>query len=123
MEELSKKSGVNLEGLKKQLDQWNKAVETKNDTQFGRTDQQWKLSQGPWYMIKMEPWNNLSCGGVRVNEDLQVLGWDLKPVNHFYAAGETVAGVHGAFYCGGNACGFAHTSGYVAGRNVMGKKA
>lgn len=123
LEELSKKSGVNLEGLKKQLDQWNKAVETKNDTQFGRTDQQWKLSQGPWYMIKMEPWNNLSCGGVRVNEDLQVLGWDLKPVNHFYAAGETVAGVHGAFYCGGNACGFAHTSGYVAGRNVMGKKA
>ncbi|WP_435865592.1 hypothetical protein, partial [Turicimonas muris] len=47
----------------------------------------------------------------------------LKQVNHFYAAGETVAGVHGAFYCGGNACGFAHTSGYVAGRNVMGKKA
>ena len=40
----------------------------------------------------------------------------------FYAAGETVAGVHGAFYCGGNACGFAHTSGYMAGKYVTGYK-
>ena len=39
-----------------------------------------------------------------------------------YAAGETVAGVHGAFYCGGNACGFAHTSGYMAGQIAMGRK-
>ena len=66
---------------------------------------------------------NLSCGGVRVTDNLEVLGWDLKPVKGFYAAGETVAGVHGAFYCGGNACGFAHTSGFMAGKFVMGKKA
>ena len=39
------------------------------------------LGKGPYYMLRMEPWNNLSCGGVRVNEDLQVLGWDMKPVN------------------------------------------
>ena len=38
-----------------------------------------------------------------------------------FSAGETVAGVHGAFYCGGNACGFAHTSGYMAGQIVMGR--
>lgn len=122
LDELCQKSGIKLDGLKAQIDQWNKAVETKNDTQFGRTDQEFKIGEGPYYLIKMEPWNNLSCGGVRVNEDLQVLGWDLKPINHFYAAGECVAGVHGAYYCGGNACGFAHTSGWVAGQKVMGKK-
>ncbi len=121
LEELCQKSGVKLEGLKKQLEIWNKAVETKNDTQFGRTDQEWKLEKGPWYMIRMESWNNLSCGGVRVTEDMQVLGWDLKPVNGLYAGGETVAGVHGAYYLGGNACGFAHTSGWIAGRRIMGK--
>lgn len=119
LEELCEKSGMNLAGLKEQIEVWNKAVETKNDAQFGRTDQQWKIGKGPYYMIRMFPWNNLSCGGVRVTEDFQVIGWDMKPVNHFYAAGETVAGVHGAFYCGGNACGFAHTSGYVAGQNVV----
>ena len=122
IEELCEKSGVNLEGLKDQLAVWNKAVETKVDNQFGRTDQQWKLEQGPWRMIRMFPWNNLSCGGLRVTEEFQVLGWDMKPVNGFYAAGETVAGVHGAFYCGGNACGFAHTSGFMAGRYVTGYK-
>ena len=124
LEELCQKSGIKLEGLKKQLAVWNKAVETKNDLQFGRKDQTVKISeQGPYYMVRMEPWNNLSCGGVRVTDNLEVLGWDLKPVKGFYAAGETVAGVHGAFYCGGNACGFAHTSGFMAGKFVMGKKA
>lgn len=122
IEELCQKSGVKLEGLKKQLEVWNNAVENKNDLQFGRTDQQYKLTQGPWYMIRMFPWNNLSCGGVRVTEKFEVLGWDLKPVGGLYAAGETVAGVHGAFYCGGNACGFAHTSGFMAGKYATGYK-
>ena len=122
LEELCQKSGMNLEGLKGQIELWNKAVETKNDTQFGRTDQQHKIGAGPYRMIRMFPWNNLSCGGVRVTEHFEVLGWDMKPVNGFYAAGEAVAGVHGAFYCGGNACGFAHTSGYMAGKYITGYK-
>lgn len=122
LEELCEKSGVNLEGLKEQLAVWNKAVETKNDLQFGRKDQEWKIEKGPYYLIRMFSWNNLSCGGVRVTEHFEVLGWDMKPIKGFYAAGETVAGVHGAFYCGGNACGFAHTSGYMAGKYVTGYK-
>ena len=110
---------MNLQNLREQIKTWNQAVESGNDTQFGRTDQKWKIGEGPYYMVRMATWNNLSCGGVRVNEDLQVLGWDMKPIQHLYAAGETIAGVHGAYYCGGNACGFAHTSGFVAGRNVV----
>lgn len=86
IEELCRKSGVNLKGLKAQLAQWNKAVESKNDTQYGRTDQQFKIGKGPYYMIRMFPWNNLSCGGVRVTEQFQVLGWDMQPVKGFYAA-------------------------------------
>ena len=122
LEELCQKSGIKLEGLKKQIATWNKAVETKNDLQFGRKDQEHKIGEGPYYCIRMFPWNNLSCGGVRVTEKFEVLGWDLKPIKGFYAAGETVAGVHGAFYCGGNACGFAHTSGFMAGKYVTGFK-
>ena len=122
LEEFCKQSGVDLKGLKEQLEKWNKDVEAKNDSQFGRTDMKTKIDMnGPFYGIKMYPWNNLSCGGFRVTDHLQVLGWDLKPVKGLYAAGETVAGVHGAFYCGGNACGFAHTSGYMAGQIVMGR--
>ncbi len=123
LEEFCKISGVDLKGLQDQIELWNKAVDTKNDTQYGRHDQKVKIDlAGPFYGIKMYPWNNLSCGGFRVTDHLQVLGWDLKPVKGLYAAGETVAGVHGAFYCGGNACGFAHTSGYMAGQIAMGRK-
>ena len=114
---------MNLDGLKKQIATWNEAAKNHNDLQFGRSDKDmYPLGKGPYYMIRMEPWNNLSCGGFRVTDHLQVLGWDLKPVKGLYAAGETVAGVHGAFYCGGNACGFAHTSGYMAGQIAMGRK-
>ncbi len=123
IEEFCRLSGVDEAGLKAQLAAWNKMVEAGSDTQFGRTGMTVKIDEkGPFYGIRMYPWNNLSCGGFRVTDHLQVLGWDLKPVGGLYAAGETVAGVHGAFYCGGNACGFAHTSGYMAGQIVMGRK-
>ena len=75
LEELCQKSGMNLDGLKKQIATWNEAAKNHNDLQFGRSDKDmYPLGKGPYYMIRMEPWNNLSCGGVRVNEDLQVLG-------------------------------------------------
>jgi succinate dehydrogenase/fumarate reductase flavoprotein subunit len=35
-----------------------------------------------------------------------------------YAAGEAVGGVHGAIYLGGCALAWAHTSGYIAGKNA-----
>ena len=55
-----------LKGLQDQIEMWNKAVETKNDTQYGRHDQKVKIdTKGPFYGIKMYPWNNLSCGGFR----------------------------------------------------------
>ena len=118
-----KLSGVDEKGLREQIKTWNEAVAKKSDLQFGRTNFTQPIDEkGPFYGIKMFPWNNLSCGGFRVTDRLEVLGWDLKPVKGLYAAGETVAGVHGAFYCGGNACGFAHTSGYMAGQIAMGRK-
>ncbi|MCF0253770.1 MAG: FAD-dependent oxidoreductase [Duodenibacillus sp.] len=126
LEELCQKSGINLANLKAQLADWNKSVAAKSDAQCGRPDMaslKPLSEQGPYYMVRMFPWNNLSCGGMRVTSQLEVLGWDLKPVKGLYAAGETVAGVHGAYYCGGNACGFAHTSGYMAGQIIMGRKA
>ena len=121
--EFCKLSGVDEKGLREQIKTWNEAVAKKSDLQFGRTNFTQPIDEkGPFYGIKMFPWNNLSCGGFRVTDRLEVLGWDLKPVKGLYAAGETVAGVHGAFYCGGNACGFAHTSGYMAGQIAMGRK-
>ena len=121
LEELAERTGINLEGLKAQIAEYNAGVDAKKDA-FGRKGLSWKIGEGPYYVIRMFPWNNLSCGGVRVNERFEVLGWDLKPIVGLWAAGETVAGVHGAFYCGGNACGFAHTSGFMAGQYAAGRK-
>ena len=73
-------------------------------------------------MAKINVWVCLSMGGFKVDKHLQVLGWNDQPVGGLYASGETVGGIHGAHYLGGDACGFAHTSGYVTGRLLTGQK-
>ncbi len=122
LEEACKKWGIDVDELKKQVAEWNDIVKNQKDTQFGRTNiPQYELKDGPYIVTKVDLWVCLSMGGLKCNKNLQVLGWDEKPINHLYAAGETVGGIHGAHYLGGDACGFAHTSGYVVGRLLTGQ--
>lgn len=117
----AKAVGVNAETLEKTVAEWNEAVRQKKDASFGRAAFAEPLLKGPWIVVRINLWVCLSMGGLRVNERLQVLGWDDRPIEGLHAAGEVVGGVHGEHYLGGNACGFAHTSGYVAGRLLTGQ--
>ena len=120
LQECAQKAGVDPRGLEEQIAVWNKAVDEKKDLQFGRTDQSFKLTRGPWRMLKLNTWNILSMGGFRVNSRMQVLGYNDQPVGGLWAAGETVGAVHGNCYLGGDSNGFAQTSGFLVGHLVMG---
>lgn len=113
------KAGIPPDALGETVATYNKAVAAGNDELFKRKKLPRTLNDGTFYMVRMSFWNNLSLGGVRVDTQCRVLGADDLPIAGFYAAGETVAGVHGATYCGGNAISWCHTSGYIAGRNVV----
>lgn len=121
IEEVAAKAGVDPKGLKATVAEWNASVEKKSDPAFGRRpeDMKRKLGKGPFYMTRMTFWANLTCGGLRVNGDVQVLNWNNEPIRGFFAAGETVAGAHGNSFLGGDAVSFACTSGFVAGQNVV----
>lgn len=119
LDDVARKAGIPAQDLAETLKIYNKAVEAQNDAQFKRQKLPRQMTGGPFYMVRMSFWNNLSLGGVRVDGECRVLGSDDKPVAGFYAAGETVAGVHGATYCGGNAISWCHTSGYVAGQRIV----
>ena len=121
IEALAKSAGINADGLKKELAAWNSAVEAERDPRFGRTKgMSRKIEKGPFYLITLSTYTIISSGGLRCNKNMQVLRWDDQPIGGLYAAGETVGAIHGNSYCGGCANGFAQTSGWVAGRLVMG---
>ncbi|MPM63687.1 Fumarate reductase flavoprotein subunit [bioreactor metagenome] len=72
------------------------------------------------------PYIYMTCGGVDVNADMQVLKADGSPIEGLYAVGADSMGVlftnkKGYANYGGVSMGYVFTSGYVAGKNAAGK--
>jgi succinate dehydrogenase/fumarate reductase flavoprotein subunit len=62
-------------------------------------------------------------GGLAINKQAQVIGFELKPVKGLYAAGEATGGVHGAVRLGSCAMADCVVFGRIAGRNAAAEKA
>ncbi len=116
LEELAEIYAIPADALKAQVESWNKAVDTGEDSEFGRPMQKaMKLEQGPWYAVRMWPKVHYCMGGVKVNTRSEVLHLvSYKPIAGLYAAGEATGGIHGASRLG--ACAVAE--GVVTGRNA-----
>ncbi|RHH71411.1 MULTISPECIES: flavocytochrome c [Vagococcus] len=111
------KSADSIEALAKEIDMdgktldttvqdWNKAVEAKSDTEFSReTGMDNALNKGPYYAIKIAPGIHYTMGGVKINDKTEVLNKDNKPITGLYAAGEVTGGLHGSNRIGGNSVG------------------
>ncbi|OTN90006.1 fumarate reductase flavoprotein subunit [Enterococcus sp. 7E2_DIV0204] len=104
IEELAKKIDMPEAKLKETIEQWNKEVQAKSDTQYNRaTGMDHDLSTGPYYAIKIAPGIHHTMGGVKINTKTEVLKEDGAPIKGLYAAGEVTGGLHGANRIGGNA--------------------
>lgn len=102
--ELAKKLKIDPKTFEKTMSDWNKVVETKKDTEFGRTTaMENKLEKAPYYAIKIAPGIHHTMGGVKINTLTQVLNKKSAPITGLYAAGEVTGGLHGNNRIGGNA--------------------
>ncbi len=119
IEEAAKKAKIDPKNLAETVSKYNQYVDNKKDLDFGKKTLPNKLQKGPFYLVKMTFWTCLTLGGIRVNDKLQVLDAFDKAVKGLYAAGEAVGGMHGDTYLFGCAFGWAHTSGWVAGKNAV----
>jgi len=123
LEELAAKSGIDLEGLKKTVDEYNKACEAGRDPLFNKDPKYLKPIEKPrFYASKGGPPGGYgSLGGIRVNYRLEVLGEDFRAIAGLYAAGtdanETYAGTY-IYPMAGNTMGFAINSGRMAGESA-----
>ncbi len=119
LEELAKKAGFSTEAFTRQVADYNKAVETGKDP-LGKPAEflKYPVKKGPFYAMRAKVVSLSTLGGVRVNDCMQALNKDYKPIGGLYVTGNNAYG----FYTApsyppyqGLALGFAYNSGRIAG--------
>ena len=110
--------GVPAETFINTMTNWNACVEQKADPEFGRVSFANPLDQAPFYAIKVQPGIHHTMGGIKINDNAQVIDTDGNVIAGLFAAGEVTGGVHGNNRLGGNAVADFTIYGRIAGQNA-----
>jgi fumarate reductase flavoprotein subunit len=123
IEDLAKATGLDPAVLATTVSDYNAACDKEDDPLFFKPAKFLRpVATAPFYAINMAPSLLVSCGGIRVNGNLQVTDKDYTPISGLYAVGMEASGLYGDTYnldVPGTANGFAHASGRVAARHVI----
>jgi 3-oxosteroid 1-dehydrogenase len=140
IEELARKIGVDASGLAQTIAAFNRYSEKGEDPEFKRGAYPWgvymtgdrfnkpnpnlgSLAKAPFYAVELSRLasSGIAAAGLATDRHSRVIGWDDKPIDGLYAAGNSVARLdNGAVMQSGvsNARGMTH--GYLAGRHAAG---
>ncbi len=122
-EELAEAIGLDPQVLRQTIDEYNDACDQGEDPVFFKPSRFLRpVRKAPLYAINMAPSVLVSCGGIRVNGDMQVTDRDYTPIPGLYAVGMEASGLYGDTYnldVPGTANSFAHASGRVAARHIL----
>jgi fumarate reductase flavoprotein subunit len=122
LEELAAKTGIDWEGLKATVAQYNGFCEKGHDDLFNkRYDLLRPIGTPKFYAGRFLPSAYGSLGGIKINRRAEVLNKQWKKVPGLYAAGTDACSIYGdsyVFILPGNTMGFAVNSGRIAGENA-----
>lgn len=122
IEDLARQVGINVENLKKTIDDYNAACAA-GDRVFGKMMRYMKPITGKkFYAMKFFPSGYGSLGGIKVNDCLQVVTQEGDPIPGLYSAGTDCCCLFGDtynFYFPGSTMGWAINSGRMAGYNAV----
>lgn len=112
--------GCKPEELKASVDEYNEDCDKGRDRWFCKDPKFLvPLRKAPFYAIKFRPIIIDTIGPIVVNERMQVLGQDSRPIPGLYAAGVCTAGWQGNdCHPMGWALGYSTTSGRIAGKSI-----
>jgi len=104
-EALAEKLGIPAADFAKTISGYNEIQKSGNDAEFGRkaSEMPRDLSEGPYYAVEVGPAIHHTMGGIKINENAEVLDSKGNVIPGLYAAGEVTGGVHGGNRLGGNA--------------------
>ncbi|MGL4802175.1 MAG: FAD-binding protein, partial [Cetobacterium sp.] len=117
IEELAENLNIPSNELEKTFSKYNESVKAGVDSEFNRQSLPTLLSQGPFYSVEVAPAVHHTMGGIKINENAEVLS-NGKPIKGLYAAGEVTGGIHGSNRLGGNAVVDITVFGKIAGENA-----
>lgn len=118
-EDLAKAMGVNEEVLSKTMADYNAGAKTGTDVLGKNANFLVPMEKAPFYALKIYPKTMGTFGGVKTNENFQVLREDGTVINNLYAGGECANRVmYNQVYMSGSAVQFAATSGRISGAHA-----
>ncbi len=137
LEALAGACGIDSQGLRRTVDDFNRHARLGQDPAFGRGGSAYNrkqgdalhqpnpcvapIEQGPFYAVKVEAGSFGTFAGLKTNEHAQVLDRQGLPIAGLYAAGSDMASIMGGHYpAGGINLGPAATFGYIAARHMAG---
>lgn len=121
IEELAKKMHADPAVLASEVERYNSLAASGKDVDFFNAPKfMYPVKKGPFYAIHEVTRSIGALGGIVVNENLQALNDDDKPVDGLYAVGNDATGMYGNSYVEleGGTLGFGFTSGMLAGENA-----
>jgi len=122
LKELANKTGIDLDGLKRTVEEYNDLCDKGFDPIFNKSHYFLRPIKKPkFYAGRLVPGAYGSLGGIKINYKTEVLNKDWKKIPGLYAAGTDACSIYGdtyVFILPGNTMGFALNSGRIAGENA-----
>ncbi|MCS7125656.1 MAG: FAD-dependent oxidoreductase [Aigarchaeota archaeon] len=125
IEELARKMEVPVETFKKTVERYNELCKKGVDEDYGKPSRYMvPVEKPPFYAIQaIAVLLNMVGGGLKVNNKLQVLDKEGKPIPGLYAAGNAAGSFYAQYYSLVVIPGLSHsravTFGYLAGKNAV----
>ena len=118
-EELAEAMGVPKETLAKTMTDYNAGAKAGTDSLGKSKNFLVPMETAPYYALKIYPKTMGTFGGVKTNDNFQVLRADGSIINNLYAGGECANRIlYNQVYMSGSAVQFAATSGRISGAHA-----
>ncbi|SMP42935.1 FAD-dependent oxidoreductase [Anoxynatronum buryatiense] len=122
LDELCEVTGIHLENLQQTIEDYNKGCAESDDMFFKKHKYMKPLKGGKYYVARHYPAGYGSLGGVKTNDNMEVLDAKGIKIPGLYASGTDACNIYGDSYCfflPGNTMSFAVNSGRIAGYSAV----
>ena len=117
LSELAKTMGIDADELAKAVEQYNADCAAGTDA-FGKENPVALAEGGTYYVVEQRPRFCTTLGGLKANENMQILNTSGEPIGNLYGAGSVVGGANGADSMTAMMNSWAIGSGVVAGEKA-----
>ncbi len=118
IEELAEKMGIDVDNLLDTVDDYNDFCDTYDEEFFKDRKYMRPIEKAPFYCATIVPGGYGTVGGIRINENCEVLDNDFEPIPGLYSAGADSNNLYDdsyMFLLPGNSMGYCVNSGRIAG--------